>query len=217
MSQSIKAVAVLAALFLGLSAHAESAASTTDNYNETSFMDSDAYDPNAANVEDILNQYDRYYEQETGENPWLVNPQFADLLEKVGGCYRYSCPVFIYVNKAEQHAYLHIDGKMVADWPVSTGIPGRGTPDFDKHPDGRVYNRYTSTKFPGGDYNGLGNMPYAVFIRGGFALHGTPKGNWKRLGHKASHGCIRMHPDNAKWFNQLVRQYGVQSVWITVD
>ena len=102
--------------------------------------------------------------------------------------------------------------------------PHRGTPNFDKHPDGRIYNAYTSTKFPGGNYIvtvngkkvGLGNMPYAVFIRGGFAIHGTGTGNWPKLGRVASHGCIRIHPDNARLFNALVRQYGVSNTWITV-
>jgi len=113
--------------------------------------------------------------------------------------------------------YVYINGSLQASWSVSTGMPGYGTPDFDKHPDGRIYDRYTSTKYPGGDWNGLGNMPYAVFIRGGFALHGTPRSNWSKLGRPASHGCIRMHPDNAYWFNRLVRQHGVSNVWITVQ
>ena len=104
-----------------------------------------------------------------------------------------------------------------AVWPVSTGINGRNTPNFETHPNGRIYDRYTSKKFPGGDFNGLGNMPYAVFISGGFAIHGTGKGNWPKLGSRASHGCIRLHPDNALIFNRLVRKNGISEVWITVQ
>jgi len=73
-----------------------------------------------------------------------------------------------------------------------------------------------SSKFPGGDYNGLGNMPYAVFVDGGFAIHGTTRGNWPLLGQVASHGCIRVHPDNGFIFNRLVRQHGVKNTWITI-
>ena len=90
------------------------------------------------------------------------------------------------------------------------------TPNFDRHPDGRFYDYYDSTKYPGGDYKGLGNMPYAVFIEGGFALHGTPQGNWPWLGRPASHGCVRQHPDDAFRLNRLVRATGVANVWITV-
>jgi lipoprotein-anchoring transpeptidase ErfK/SrfK len=60
-------------------------------------------------------------------------------------------------------------------------------------------------------------MPYAVFIEGGFAIHGTMRSNWKYLGQRASHGCVRLHPDNAFIVNRLVRQYGVENTWIQVD
>ena len=88
---------------------------------------------------------------------------------------------------------------------------------MDRHPDGRVYTAHTSGKYPGGDYKGLGNMPYAVFIYRSYAIHGTPEGNWKYLGAKASHGCIRIHPDYAQYFNSIVRDAGVANVWVTVD
>lgn len=60
-------------------------------------------------------------------------------------------------------------------------------------------------------------MPYAVFIEGGFAIHGTTVGNFKYLGTRASHGCIRLHPDNGRIFNHLVRQYGIRDTWVTVE
>jgi lipoprotein-anchoring transpeptidase ErfK/SrfK len=63
---------------------------------------------------------------------------------------------------------------------------------------------------------GLGNMPYAMFISGGVALHGTPEGNWRHLGHPASHGCIRMHPTYAKYINGLLLDLGVKNSWVWV-
>ncbi len=170
----------------------------------------DPFDPNVASQ---LEQMDQAYEQETGESARLS----TEGLQFFGtGCRRESCAVWARVVKSEQRMYLYIGGSLYGTYDTSTGVSGRGTPNFDKHPDGRVYNRYTSTKFPGGDYNGLGNMPYAVFISGGFAIHGTGKGNWPKLGRVASHGCIRIHPDNAYVFNQFVRQYGIANTWITV-
>ena len=40
-------------------------------------------------------------------------------------------------------------------------------------------------------------MPFAVFIKDGFAVLGTADVNWTKLGKKASHGCIRLHPESA--------------------
>ena len=208
----------LTAAFLLISLGAVAQANQViDNDNEPNFMDSQEYDPADPNIEAILQEYDRYYEQETGESPWLDDAQPDALFTPVGGCYRVSCQVFIHVKKSEQKAYLYVDGALVDRWLVSTGAQGHTTPNFDKNPNGRIYNKYSSSKFPGGDYNGLGNMPYAVFIEGGYALHGTPRDNWSKLGKRASHGCVRMHPENGKKFNQLVRQAGVAKTWITVD
>jgi lipoprotein-anchoring transpeptidase ErfK/SrfK len=60
-------------------------------------------------------------------------------------------------------------------------------------------------------------MPYAVFIRGGYAIHGTGQSNWPNLGKTASHGCIRLHPDNAFIFNRFVRAVGVAQAWVSVE
>ena len=88
---------------------------------------------------------------------------------------------------------------------------------MDLRPSGPVFRKYTSRKFPGGNYKGLGNMPYVVFVRGGYAIHGTTSGNIPKLGKKASHGCIRLHPDNGKIFNELVRKAGLSNTWVTIE
>lgn len=172
----------------------------------------DELNPFDPNIEQTLQQMDQDYQDSTGQSAILdIMKPFAP------GCYQIECPVFIHVDKDTQTAVLYVNGISQGTWLVSTGAPGFGTPDFDTNPNGRIYDSYTSTKYPGGDYNGLGNMPYAVFISGGFAIHGTGQGNWSKLGKRASHGCIRVHPDNAKIFNRLVRQYGIYQTWITVN
>ena len=172
------------------------------------------FDPN---VEELLDDFDKVYEEEMGIPAHLPNDAFVSDLMGFARCYRGECNVWVQVVKATQTLYLYLNGNLTSAWAVSTGIPGYGTPNFDKNPDGRIYDSYSSTKYPGGDYKGLGNMPYAVFISGGFALHGTPQGNWSKLGKPASHGCIRMHPDNGFYFNRLVRSNGISKVWITVQ
>ncbi len=171
----------------------------------------DELDPRDPNIENILEYYDKTYFDATGDGAIIEEGPISK-----GGCYQYNCPVWARVSKAEQLIYLYIDGAVKYVWLVSTGKRGYTTPNLDENPNGRVYDKYTSTIYPDGDYNGLGNMPYAVFIRGGYAIHGTTAGNWPALGRPASHGCIRLHPDNAFIFNRLVRSYGVGSVWVTV-
>lgn len=189
------------------SAHAQEQAHDSS----TNLMDDlNPFDPN---IEQTLEAFDRMYEDANGVSPFienLIRPFSAQ------GCYRESCPVWVQVVRSQQKLFLHLNGVHKATWAVSTGAPGHGTPNFDTHPNGRIYDKYSSSKYPGGDYQGLGNMPYVVFISGGFAIHGTSQGNWKKLGTRASHGCVRIHPDHAYYFNRLVRQQGIRNVWITV-
>lgn len=54
-----------------------------------------------------------------------------------------------------------------------------------------------SSKFPVG--RGGAPMPYCMFFHGGFALHGS----YEVPGYNASHGCVRMFVNDAKWLNQV--------------
>ena len=206
---------LLIALLIGTSAFAQTSATDPSINNNPSFLDE--FDPNDPNAEAILNYYDKVYEHETGLPAWVEQGE-ADFkpFTPGDGCYRDSCKVWAHVSKANQRLYLYIDGRHEDTWLVSSGT-GNRTPNFDRHPNGRIYRAYTSKAYPGGDWNGLGNMPYAVFIQGGFAIHGTPQSNWKKLGSKASHGCIRVHPTNGEAFYNRVRAWGIRNVWITVN
>lgn len=174
----------------------------------------DELDPFAPNIESILKQLDAEQEAATGM-PSHIEDNQSQMTK--ASCYRLSCRVWAQVNLSKQVIYIYVDGKYTAAYYVSSGIAGFDTPTFDTRPNGRIYDKYTSTKYPDGDYKGLGNMPYAVFISGGFAIHGTTEGNFKKLGTRASHGCIRMHPDAAEYYNKLVRYVGVKDAWITVE
>ena len=58
-------------------------------------------------------------------------------------------------------------------------------------------------------------MPHSIFFKGGYAIHGT---NYiKRLGTPASHGCVRLHPDNAAQLFALVRENGMTNTQIVVS
>lgn len=62
-----------------------------------------------------------------------------------------------------------------------------------------------STKFPIGE--GGAPMPYCMFFKGGYALHGgfVP-------GFNASHGCIRLFTPDARWLNHEFASNGTKVV-----
>lgn len=67
-----------------------------------------------------------------------------------------------------------------------------------------------STKFPIEDGGGA-PMPYSLFFQGGYAIHGSDE----VPGYNASHGCVRVFKEDAKWLNeQFVKSSGRTKVLI---
>jgi lipoprotein-anchoring transpeptidase ErfK/SrfK len=58
-------------------------------------------------------------------------------------------------------------------------------------------------------------MPYSIFYSGHYAIHGTTE--IRHLGSPASAGCVRLHPDNARFLFDLVQQRGPQTLQVVVD
>lgn len=140
-----------------------------------------------------------------------------DTTGKTPTCKGKECLVYAEVDKANQKLYLWLMGELKDSFLVSTGKGKKyDTPAMSLHPEGPVVTKYTSKKYPGGNYQGLGNMPYAVFLTDGYAIHGTTPGSFAKLGTPASHGCVRLHPDNAKVFNALVKSVGINQTWVTI-
>lgn len=92
-------------------------------------------------------------------------------------------------------------------WKVSTGRKGYGTPTGTYRPT-RMHKRYFSRKYDNAP------MPYSIFFRGGYAIHGT--NSIKALGRPASHGCIRLHPSNAAKLFSLVNSVGRGNTRISI-
>ena len=57
-------------------------------------------------------------------------------------------------------------------------------------------------------------MPHSVFFHGGYAVHATDA--IRRLGRPASHGCIRLHSDDASDFYTLVETVGPANTSIVI-
>ncbi len=186
----------------------------TYSFASTKYNFFDTLDPRSPNIEKILLEVDQDYERITGKSSHL---KLDPLEEIMPSCYRSSCKIWADIDVNAQRLYLYMDGVLTYIWKTSTGRFGYETPPMDTHPDGRIYDRHTSPKYPEGDYHGLGNMPFAVFVDGDYAIHGTTRGSWGRLGTPASHGCIRLHPDNAEIFNVLVRRNGIRKVWVSIN
>lgn len=111
------------------------------------------------------------------------------------------------IDLAKQRMTVVVDGDIYATWPISTARRGYVTPVGDFHPYLLKLMHY-SKKYDNSP------MPHSVFFRGGYAIHGTYY--VKSLGRPVSHGCVRLHPDNAARLYSLVLQHGFDNTTIII-
>ena len=116
--------------------------------------------------------------------------------------------VLIRVDRASQTMQVSVDGAYLYTWKVSTARPGYRTPTGMFHPQWMAV-RWFSRIY----YNSP--MPHAIFFHGGFAIHGSY--DIARLGGPASHGCIRLHPNDAAVLFDLVQRAGMRDTTIVVQ
>lgn len=116
--------------------------------------------------------------------------------------------IHVEIDISDQIMNIYKGNTMVYSWFVSTAADGYYTPTGRFKPYHTAKMHY-SKQF----YNSP--MPYSVFFKDGFAIHGT---EWVRsLGYKASHGCVRLHPNNASKLYSLVRTYGYERISISIS
>ena len=108
---------------------------------------------------------------------------------------RASAEIVLSINKATQNMLVLVDGVERHRWSVSTGLGG-GPPSGSYRPQ-RFERKWWSHKYH------RAPMPYSIFFHEGYAIHGTI--HVSRLGHRASKGCVRLHPANAAVLFDLVR------------
>jgi lipoprotein-anchoring transpeptidase ErfK/SrfK len=116
-------------------------------------------------------------------------------------------PVSITVDLTTQTMDVVADGRRLYSFDVSTGRKGYTTPTGKFRPI-RMHEMWYSSKYENSP------MPFSIFFHGGYAIHGT--GDIKHLGQVASHGCVRLHPDNAEKLYELVKQVGMANTRITL-
>lgn len=118
-----------------------------------------------------------------------------------------SASVEVRIDLSEQRMSVYQNGFPRHSWSVSTARRGYVTPTGNYRPT-RMTKMHYSRKYNNSP------MPYSIFFRGGYAIHGT--GDLKALGRPASHGCIRLHPENAKTLYNLVSSVGAKNARISI-
>lgn len=98
------------------------------------------------------------------------------------------------------HQRMHVVSAQGSyDWAISSARSGFYTPG-GRYAPVRLERMHYSRKYH------MSPMPYSIFFRGGYAIHGTYE--TRHLGRPASHGCIRLAPANAALLYGMVRQEG---------
>jgi lipoprotein-anchoring transpeptidase ErfK/SrfK len=115
--------------------------------------------------------------------------------------------VEIRVDISSQSMAVDVDGWPYARWKVSTARDGFYTPRGAWRPFALKKMHY-SRKYDNSP------MPHSIFFLGGYAIHATYY--LKQLGRPASHGCIRLHPNNAQKLYGLVQRHGLKATRISI-
>ena len=113
----------------------------------------------------------------------------------------------LFIDKSTQQISVIQNGRLLYVWPISTGQDRFSTPSGVYTPE-----RLERTWFSKAYYNSP--MPHAIFFHHGFAIHGSY--DIARLGGPASHGCVRLHPQDAALLYGMVEQEGPGNTTIVV-
>jgi lipoprotein-anchoring transpeptidase ErfK/SrfK len=117
--------------------------------------------------------------------------------------------VLVVIDKSTQEMKVFVDSVERYTWEVSTGLRGYDTPS----------GQYTARSMNEIWYSKQWDdapMPHAIFFtEKGHAVHGTNE--TKNLGKPASHGCVRLAPENARALFALVKEKGLENTEIVLN
>jgi lipoprotein-anchoring transpeptidase ErfK/SrfK len=135
----------------------------------------------------------------------LLSLMFLTMVAPISGASAAKLTALIDISS--QSMTISLNGSNLYVWKTSTARPGYRTPLGTFTPQ-RLERSWFSTKYDNAP------MPHSIFFYGGYAIHGTT--DLKNLGSPASHGCVRLHPDNAKILFDLVKKIGMHSTKVVV-
>lgn len=126
----------------------------------------------------------------------------------LSGCYPIWADVLVSIDKTSQEMSVFVDGTEQHRWPVSTGTRGYETPsgEFQASSMNEIWISKQWDNAP---------MPHSIFFtKEGHAIHGT--NDTKNLGKAASHGCVRLAPENAATLYSLVEEQGLEATKVVL-
>lgn len=145
---------------------------------------------------------------------WTKNARIAAVLVMVGALsilvtpHATAATLDVRIDLSDQSMSVRLHQRPLHYWPVSTARRGYRTPVGVYRPV-RLERMWYSTKYHNSP------MPHSVFFYFGYAIHGTNE--IRNLGRPASHGCVRLHPRNAKMLYNLIKQVGRRKTRIIVQ
>ena len=120
-----------------------------------------------------------------------------------------SAKILIAIDKSAQRMTVSQDGAQLYVWPVSTGQRGYDTPGGQFTPF-RMEKDHFSREWDDAP------MPHSIFFtKQGHAIHGTE--HTRNIGRPASHGCVRLEPENARVLFNMVKQEGMANVRVVLS
>lgn len=119
-----------------------------------------------------------------------------------------SAAILIQIDKSTQRMTVSQDGQRLYTWPVSTGKRGYSTPS-GSYKAFRMEKDHFSKEWDDAP------MPNSIFFtKEGHAIHGSYE--VRRIGTPASHGCVRLAPENAATLFSLVKADGVLNTQVVL-
>jgi hypothetical protein len=116
--------------------------------------------------------------------------------------------VLIRIDKSTQRMTVAVDGVPRWTWPVSTGRPGYDTPS----------GSFTAFRMEADHFSKEWDdapMPHSIFFTPkGHAIHGYL--DTRHIGSPASHGCVRLTPENAAKLYALVEEEGLPNTKVVL-
>ena len=117
--------------------------------------------------------------------------------------------ILVVIDKPTQEMKVYVDNIERYTWQVSTGLASYDTPS------GTYIASSMNEIWYSKEWDNA-PMPHAIFFtKRGHAIHGTDE--TKKLGMPASHGCVRLSPDNARTLFLVVEESGLENTEIVLN
>ena len=117
--------------------------------------------------------------------------------------------ILVNIDKSTQEMTVFVDGMERYSWKVSTGRGQYDTPTGTFTPTS-MNEIWYSKQWDNSP------MPHAIFfMKDGHAIHGTHE--VKNLGKPASHGCVRLAPENAATLYAMVEKTGMENTQVVLS